>query len=107
MRPVRSAGRRPLQDLLAHLPGCPAYRKGEVSFLPNLLADAPLFPEFIQGAATARNVAGAALDLLAEPGRRADVKKRLAEVVASLGGPGAARRAAAAILRLMSNSSWL
>lgn len=86
-----------------------ARRIVKVKFLsmPNLLADAPLFPEFIQGAATARNVAGAALDLLADPGRWADVKKRLAEVVASLGGPGAARRAAAAILHLMSNSSWL
>ena len=67
--------------------------------MPNLLADAPLLPEFIQHAATAENLAGALLGLWNDPDRRAQVKAGLAAVVASLGGPGATGRAARAILR--------
>ena len=69
--------------------------------MPNILADAPVFPEFIQHAATADRVAGAALELLRDPVRRAEVKARLAEVIATLGGLGAARRAAQAVLGLL------
>lgn len=65
--------------------------------MPNLLANAPVFPEFIQGAATPENLSRATLELLADPARRLAVKSKLAEIVASLGGPGAGRRAAAAI----------
>jgi lipid-A-disaccharide synthase len=71
--------------------------------MPNLLADAPVFPEFIQGAATAENLSSAALALLTDETRRQAVKARLGEVVLSLGGPGASRRAAAAIERLLPN----
>ncbi|MBK9140624.1 MAG: lipid-A-disaccharide synthase [Verrucomicrobia bacterium] len=70
--------------------------------MPNLLAGAEVFPEFIQSAATPENLASAALVLLTDANRRAQVRARLAEVVASLGGPGASRRAAAAISRLLS-----
>ncbi len=69
--------------------------------MPNILADEPLFPEFIQHQATAANLAGAALGLLANPARRAEIQAKLARVIASLGGPGAARRAAGAILKLV------
>jgi len=69
--------------------------------MPNILADAPIFPEFIQNAATPENLAGAAIELLRDPRRRAEVKVRLAGIVASLGGPGAARRGAQAIMRLL------
>jgi len=68
--------------------------------MPNILADEPIFPEFIQHQATAKNIAGAALELLANPGRRAEIQSKLARVISTLGGPGAARRAAAAILKL-------
>jgi lipid-A-disaccharide synthase len=68
--------------------------------MPNLLADEPIYPEFIQGRATAGNIAAAALELLADPARRDAVRAKLDAVIQSLGGPGAARRAAAAILRL-------
>jgi lipid-A-disaccharide synthase len=68
--------------------------------MPNLLANEEIFPEFVQGAATAENTAGAALELLQNEPRRIQIKKRLAEVVASLGGPGATNRAATAILSL-------
>jgi lipid-A-disaccharide synthase len=69
--------------------------------MPNLLADAPVFPEFIQGAATGERLAGAARELLCDAARRAEVKRRLTAVVASLGPPGAARRAAKAIAWLL------
>jgi lipid-A-disaccharide synthase len=69
--------------------------------MPNLLADEPLFPEFVQGAATAENLAGAAIELLRDEKRRAAIKARLSETIASLGPPGATRRAAQAIIRLL------
>ena len=65
-----------------------------------LLANEELFPEFIQDAATPENIARAALELLRGEARRAKIKAKLAEIVAALGGPGASRRAARAILRL-------
>ena len=69
--------------------------------MPNLLADEVLYPEFIQGRATAGNIAEAALALLGNPARRDEIRAKLARIMQSLGGPGAARRAAAAIVRLM------
>ncbi len=73
--------------------------KVKYAAMPNLLANEEVFPEFIQGAATADNLTRATVDLLRDPARRARIKARLAEVVASLGPPGAARRAAKAIVR--------
>ncbi len=68
--------------------------------MPNLLADEEVYPEFIQSAATPENIAGAALKLLQDESRRAHIKQRLAEVVSTLGEPGASARAATAILGL-------
>lgn len=68
--------------------------------MPNLLADEPLFPEFIQHAATGQNLAGATLGLLNNPERRAVVQGRLASIIQSLGQPGAPGRAADAVLDL-------
>ncbi|MGA2278991.1 MAG: lipid-A-disaccharide synthase [Verrucomicrobiota bacterium] len=68
--------------------------------MPNILADEEIFPEFVQGAATPDPIARAALELLQNEPRRIQIKKRLAEVVSSLGGPGATKHAAAAILSL-------
>jgi lipid-A-disaccharide synthase len=74
--------------------------------MPNLLANEEVFPEFIQGAARPENIARAALELLRDEGRRARVKSKLAEVVSSLGGPGATRRAAHVIMEtLMAKAS--
>ena len=73
--------------------------KVEYAAMPNLLADEEVFPEFIQGAATADSLTRAAVELLRDAPRRAKVKARLAEIVASLGPPGAARRAATAIIK--------
>ena len=68
--------------------------------MPNLLANQDIYPEFVQGHATPEKIASAALDLIQNEPRRIQIKKRLAEVVSSLGGPGASTRAAAAILSL-------
>jgi lipid-A-disaccharide synthase len=69
--------------------------------MPNLLAGEAVFPEFIQNAAMPMNIANAALDLLRNASRRQKVQARLKEIIASLGPPGASRRAAEAILKLV------
>jgi lipid-A-disaccharide synthase len=72
--------------------------------MPNLLANEEVFPEFIQGAATRDRLAGAAVELLRDASRRARIRAKLAEIVASLGEPGATRRAAEAITRLLNGA---
>lgn len=62
---------------------------------PNLLADEPVFPEFIQDQATPENIAEAGLLLLTDQARRTAVREKLRQIIGSLGGPGANQRAAA------------
>jgi lipid-A-disaccharide synthase len=69
--------------------------------MPNLLAKEEVFPEFLQAAATPDNLARAVLDLLRDASRRARIKTRLAEITASLGAPGASRRAAKFIVETL------
>jgi lipid-A-disaccharide synthase len=69
--------------------------------MPNIIANEELFPEFLQGAATPKNIAGATLELLQNQSRRDEIKGKLANVIASLGGPGASWRAARAITQLL------
>jgi lipid-A-disaccharide synthase len=71
--------------------------------MPNLLANEEVFPEFIQGAARAENIARAGLELLRDEARRKRIKEKLAAIVSSLGGPGATRRAAQAIMRCLNS----
>jgi lipid-A-disaccharide synthase len=68
--------------------------------MPNILADAELFPEFIQDSATPSSIANAAITLLQDEKRRAAIKERLATLCSNLGSPGAAIRAARAVLSL-------
>ena len=68
--------------------------------MPNLLAGEEIMPEFIQHDAIGWNLAHATLKLLQDVKGRAHIQKRLAQVVSTLGEPGAARRAAEAILQL-------
>ena len=68
--------------------------------MPNLLAGETVYPEFIQSEATPENLSRAALELLQDETRRTKIKSQLAKIIASLGEPGAAGRAAAAILGL-------
>jgi lipid-A-disaccharide synthase len=69
--------------------------------MPNLLANEEIFPEFIQDDATPEKIADAALDLLGNDTRRREIQTKLARVIESLGGPGAAARAARAVLSLL------
>ena len=79
--------------------------KVKYAAMPNLLANEEVFPEFIQGAATPDNLARAGLELLRDEPRRARVKARLSEIVASLGSPGAPRRAASAIMETLQSKA--
>jgi len=69
--------------------------------MPNLLAGEELFPEFVQQQATPENIAAAALAILKDSKRRRAIQSKLEQVIASLGEPGAAARAASAILGLL------
>jgi lipid-A-disaccharide synthase len=69
--------------------------------MPNLLAGEEVYSEFVQNGATPENISRAALELLNDEARRKRIKAKLAEIVASLGGPGANARAADAIVRLL------
>jgi lipid-A-disaccharide synthase len=68
--------------------------------MPNLLAGEEVYPEFLQGAATPENISHAALELLQNEVRREKIQAQLAQIIASLGEPGASMRAASAILNL-------
>jgi len=68
--------------------------------MPNLLAGETVYPEFIQNDATPENLARATLELLQDDSRRANIKAQLGKIISSLGEPGAAGRAAEAVLSL-------
>jgi lipid-A-disaccharide synthase len=69
--------------------------------MPNLLAGEEVFPEFIQNDATPENISRAALELLQNESRWQAIRAKLTQIVASLGGPGASRRASQAIAHLL------
>ena len=69
--------------------------------MPNLLAGEQIVPEFIQDAATPANIARAGLELLRDESHRRNVKEKFAEIIGSLGPPGATRRAAREIVKLV------
>jgi lipid-A-disaccharide synthase len=64
----------------------------------NVMAEETIVPEFLQDDLEASAVAQEALELLGNPQRREIMKQRVAEVVSTLGEPGASKRAAEAIL---------
>jgi lipid-A-disaccharide synthase len=67
----------------------------------NLIAGETIAPEFIQDAFTPEAVAREAISMLTDRDRAARIRARLAIVRQRLGGPGASRRAAQAILRMV------
>jgi lipid-A-disaccharide synthase len=68
--------------------------------LPNLLAERPVIPEFIQDAATPEALAGAAIRFLEDRSLREETRAELGRIRSRLGEPGACARAADAILQL-------
>lgn len=71
----------------------------------NLIAGERLAPELIQDAFTPEAVAAEAVSLLTDQHRAARMRDGLARVRERLGGPGASRRAAQAILSICADSS--
>jgi len=67
----------------------------------NLIAGERIVPELIQNAFTPEAVAEEATSMLTDPARAARIREGLRRVRERLGGPGASRRAAEAILRLV------
>ena len=65
----------------------------------NLIAGSRIVPELIQDAFTPQAVAVEAVSMLTDPARAAHIRQGLKEVRGRLGGGGASRRAAEAILR--------
>jgi lipid-A-disaccharide synthase len=66
----------------------------------NLIAGEKIVPELVQDAFTPDAVAREAIDILIDPARASRIREGLARVRAKLGGSGASRRAAEAILRI-------
>jgi lipid-A-disaccharide synthase len=64
----------------------------------NVMAEQEIVPELLQDKMQPEAIAREALDLLDNRARREMMKRKVAEIVASLGGPGASKRAAEAIL---------
>jgi lipid-A-disaccharide synthase len=67
----------------------------------NLVAGRRIVPELVQADFTPGRVADQAVSLLTDPARAAAMRSALADVRSRLGGPGASRRAAEAILRVV------
>jgi len=73
--------------------------------MANLIAGERIVPELVQDAFTPEAVAAEAISMLTDRERAARIRAGLAKVRARLGGPGASRRAAEAILRVVRANS--
>ncbi len=106
-----ASGTASLECALVGIPQIVVYRVHPMTFffgkmvvkvkhlsMVNVLANEAIVPEFIQEHLEPNAVAHEALDLLNQPQRREIMKKRVDKIVATLGGPGASKRAAEAIL---------
>ena len=69
--------------------------------MPNVLAGREIFPEFIQGEATGKNLARAVTCFLTEKGAQGKIREELDDVAGTLGEKGAAVRAAKAVIAQM------
>ena len=69
--------------------------------MPNVMAEREVFPEFIQSDATGENLARQVNNYLDEPDRRIELREQLDVIADSLGGKGAAIRAAKSINHIL------
>lgn len=69
--------------------------------MPNLLAESPVAPEFIQHDATPGKIAAEAVAILRDPDRQERMRAGLRDVIQRLGQPGAVSRASRFILDLV------
>ena len=71
--------------------------------MPNVMAEREVFPEFIQSDATGKNLARQVNNFLDDAHRRIELREQLGVIADSLGGKGAANRAARSINHLLEN----
>jgi lipid-A-disaccharide synthase len=111
---LMASGTATVQSALHDTPMVIVYRMSPLSYslakrlvtldtigMVNLIAGEKLAPELVQDAFTPAAVAREAVSLLTDRGRAARVREGLARVRERLGGSGASRRAADAIIRVM------
>jgi len=89
----------PLTMLLARL-----LVKIRTAGLVNILAGRRVAPEFLQSDATPEKIADTVLEFLRDPAKLQEQRRDLGEIRRILGGPGAARRAAADVLGFLSQT---
>jgi lipid-A-disaccharide synthase len=117
---ITASGTATVQTALHDRPMVIVYRLSPVTYaigrrfvrvprygMVNLVAGRAIVPELIQDAATAANIAREAVSLLTDPARAAAMRRDLADVRSKLGGPGASRRAAEAVLQVVANRAPL
>jgi lipid-A-disaccharide synthase len=68
---------------------------------PNLVMMQPIVPEFLQSEATPASLAQAALELLEDPQKQAEMQAGYRQMRQKLGEPGVCQRAADAILQML------
>jgi lipid-A-disaccharide synthase len=112
---LTASGTATVQAALHDTPMIVVYRMAPLSYqlakrvvtldtigMVNLIAGEKIAPELVQDALTPEAVAREAVSLLTDRDRAARTRASLATVRARLGGPGASRRAALAIMRVAS-----
>jgi len=111
---LTASGTATVQAALHDTPMIVVYRMAPLSYqlarrvvrldtigMVNLIAGEKIAPELVQDAFTPEAVAREAISMLTDRERAARIRAGLAAVRARLGGPGASRRAAEAILKLV------
>jgi lipid-A-disaccharide synthase len=83
---------------LTYLPGRLLVRVDHLG-MPNILAGKEIIPEFIQHQAVPARIAESVWQLVSDPNRRAAMVAEMERVIKLLGGKGAGRRAAEAVIR--------
>ncbi len=113
---IVTSGTATLETGLMEVPMVVMYRMSALSFhivrmlanakhiaLVNIIAGRTIVPELIQDRVTPQNIAHEISSMLDAPALYAKIKRGLAEIRASLGGPGASARAAGVVMEMLKN----